>query len=284
MKAQLRTQFRKTIDKVRAELKIRGNSWRTIRNYSLYAEKFLLFTNKGLKKLKEDDVKLYLAHKMNNCSKATIQLICASIRFLFIEILKKETWKIKPPKKEKKIPNVFTKEEVERLIRKAPTYKTKLILSLLYSSGLRVSELCSLKIEDIDFQKNYGIVRNGKGGKDRIFILAPKLSKELIGYLDDRKESYLFLANGKDAPQTIRSIQKCVDKAKEHAGITKKGSCHTFRHSFATHLLEQGTDIRIIQELLGHSSISTTMIYAHVSPEQIKKVISPLELLGKVKA
>jgi integrase/recombinase XerD len=150
------------------------------------------------------------------------------------------------------------------------------MISLLYSSGLRVSELVKLKPQDVRFEESIGWVRQGKGGKDRMFLLSQQIGKELQDYLQKRENNFLF---SKEKPLTTRNIQKIVKKVREKAGIQKRVTPHTMRHSFATHLLEAGTDIRYIQSLLGHASLNTTQMYAHVSTEQLKKIKSPLDTL-----
>ena len=172
---------------------------------------------------------------------------------------------------------MLIKEEVRKLIDCAETKKSKLIISMLYSTGLRVSELVNLKREDINFEEKIGKVKKGKGSKDRIFTISENLCKDLNYYLQKRKDNkYIF---SKDKPLTTRNIQKIVKHLQSKAKINKKITPHTLRHSFATHLLEGGTDIRVIQSLLGHASLNTTQIYTHISTEQIKKVKNPLDNL-----
>ena len=150
-----------------------------------------------------------------------------------------------------------------------------LIIQLLYSSGLRVSEIVNLKPSDLDFNENIGWVRSGKGKKDRMFILSKKISKKLENFSKRFSDwNYIF---SKEKPLTTRNIQKIVQKTTEKAGIEKSVHPHTLRHSFATHLLENGVDIRKIQVLLGHASLTTTQIYAHVSSKELKKIKSPLD-------
>ena len=150
------------------------------------------------------------------------------------------------------------------------------MISLLYSSGLRVSELVNMKVQDIDFKECMGWVRRGKGSKDRMIVLSEGLVKDIEAYLKDRNYTYLF---SKEKPLTTRNIQKIMVGLRKRTGIQKKITPHTLMHSFATHLLEQGNDIRIIQAMLGHSSLNTTQIYTHISGEQLKKVKNPLDLL-----
>jgi integrase/recombinase XerD len=264
------------VEKLRTELKIRGFSPLTARNYSFFVDKFLKRIGKNACDVNSDDVKLYLSEMFDTKSKNTIMLAAAALRFFYEEILKKDFEDIKMPKKENKLPEVLTKDEVKLLINSCDNEKSRLMLSMLYSSGLRVSELVNLKVNDINLNENIGWVRKGKGNKDRLFAVSPQLVSDIKDYLKDRGNNYIF---SKDKPLTTRNIQKIIKATKTRAGINKKVTPHTLRHSFATHLLENGTDIRIIQALLGHSNLNTTQIYAHVSSEQIKKVQNPLDSL-----
>ena len=265
------------IDKLKTELKLRGFSPLTVRNYGFFVNKFLLKQDKEVEQLTEDDAKAYLAEMFDTKSKNTIMLAAASLKFLYTEVLKKDFSKIKLPKKDRSLPEVLTKEEVKSLINAADNEKSRLIISLLYSAGLRVSELVNLKVDDINWEDKTGWVRRGKGGKDRIIMMSDTLMKDVQAYLAGREHKYIF---SKEEPLTTRNIQKIILGTKKRAGINKKVTPHTLRHSFATHLLENGTDIRVIQAMLGHSSLSTTQVYTHISSEQIRKVVNPLDSLG----
>jgi len=267
-----------TIEKLRTELKLRGFSPLTARNYSFFVKKMLQSSGKKAEDLTEEDARAYLAKMFDTKSKNTIMLAAAALKFYYAEILGKEMGNIKVPKKDKALPEVLTKDEVKKLIGSTDNTKSRLIISLLYSSGLRVSELVNLKVGDLNLDENTGWVRKGKGSKDRLFALSQSLCQELKNYLEGRENSYIF---SKNKPLTTRNIQKIIKGTKERAGIGKKVTPHTLRHSFATHLLEQGTDIRIIQQMLGHSSLSTTQLYTHISSEQIKKVANPLDVLNQ---
>lgn len=263
-----------SVEKLKTELKLRGFSPLTARNYSFFVQKMLNRVGKNAVDLTEDDAKMYLAEMFDTKSKNTIMLAAAALKFYYSEILGKEMGNIKIPKKDKTLPEVLSKDEVKKLIESTDNVKSRLIVSLLYSSGLRVSELVNLKVSDLNLDENTGWVRRGKGSKDRLFAVSQNLAEEIREYLKERPNQYLF---SKDKPLTTRNIQKIIKGTKQRAGITKKVTPHTLRHSFATHLLEQGTDIRIIQSMLGHSSLSTTQVYTHVSNEQIKKVANPLD-------
>jgi integrase/recombinase XerD len=266
------------INKLKSELKIRGFSPLTVRNYTFFVDKFLIKTKKKSKDLNENDVKKFLSDMFDTKSKNTIMLAAASLKFFFLEVLKKEFANIPLPKKEKRLPEVLTKEEVRNLIESTDTVKSRLMVSLLYSTGLRVSEIVNLKVEDLNLKEKTGWVRKGKGSKDRLFVLSGDLSQEIDEYLRTRGKENVYVFS-KTKPLTTRNIQKIIKGTKDRAGINKKVTPHTLRHSFATHLLEQGIDIRIIQAMLGHSSLSTTQVYTHVSSEQLMKVKNPLDVL-----
>lgn len=260
------------------EIKIAKLSPYTLRNYINFNKQLLLNSNKSPDQIDSYDVKTFLADKMNNKASSSTILFLASIKFAYSTILQKDpTSGIKRPKNEKKIPSVLSKEEVISLINSASTKKSKLIMQLLYSSGLRVSELVNLKPNDLNLEENTGWVRSGKGKKDRIFIISKKLSIKLKKYLEKRKHwKYVFSESN---PLTTRNIQKIIQKSAKKANINKNVHPHTLRHSYATHLLDSGVDLRKIQVTLGHSSIATTQIYTHVSSEQLKSIKNPLDEL-----
>ncbi len=265
------------IDNLKSELKLRGFSPLTVRNYSFFVEKFLEKNKKEAKDLNENDAKLFLSELIDTKSKNTVMLAAASLKFFYTEILKKEFSQVKMPKKERRLPEVLTKDEVKKLIDCAETEKSRLIIALLYSSGLRVSELVNLSVRDLNLSENSGWVRRGKGSKDRLFMISPNLAKDIDEYLKNKADNkYIF---SKDKPLTTRNIQKIIKGTKTRAEINKKVTPHTLRHCHATHLLESGVDIRIIQQILGHSSLNTTQLYTHISSEQLKKVQNPLDSL-----
>jgi integrase/recombinase XerD len=268
--------------KVETELKISKNSPYTIRNY-LYSNSSLLeFLNKKPEDIAEDDVKLFMAENLTQQSSSSIILFLAAVRYAYTALLKKDvTTGIKRPKKEKRIPSVLTKEEIKKILAAISNRKSKLMISVIYACGFRVSELVNLKIEDLDFNEKIGHVRQAKGRKDRIFNLPDFLIEDLKKQIEYQKKfNQLHLFTGPKGKLSCRNMQKIVKNACVKAGIEKDVHPHTFRHSFATHLLEDGVDIRIIQELLGHSSISTTEIYTHISTKQLKLVKSPIEFLN----
>ena len=182
------------------------------------------------------------------------------------------------PKRNKPIPEVLTAEEVKNLINSIHNYKHKLILKLLYGCGLRVSELVSLKKEDINFTESLIHIKLSKGRKDRFVKIPESIKEDLHKYLDLTLTNLVF-ESAKGGKLNTATIQKIVKDSAKKAGIKKHVHPHTLRHSFATHLLEQGTDLRLIQKLLGHSDIKTTQIYLSVSQQLIKNIKSPLDSL-----
>jgi integrase/recombinase XerD len=262
------------------ELKLRGFSAQTVKTYMRHNKLFLDYTKKEPRDVNEEDIRKYLAYVISDEKAAprSVALKKAALKFLYDELMKKGIVNLKTPKIPKSNPSVLTKEEIKALIEAAPRDKTRLIMELIYSSGLRVSECVTLKVNDLDLNSKIINVKSGKGNKDRITILSDAVVAELRRYILtlDKNEQYLF-PNSKGSNLSVRNIQKLIQKAAIKAGITKKTSPHVLRHSFATHLLEDGTDIRLIQELLGHSQLSTTQIYTHVSREQLSKIKSPLD-------
>tara|TARA_Y100000310_G_scaffold159627_1_gene159302 strand:- start:60541 stop:61362 length:822 start_codon:yes stop_codon:yes gene_type:complete len=273
--------MKEVLDKLTMELKLRGFSERTVEAYLLHNRKFLQYIKKDPNKVTEDEIKGYLADLISKkeLSLKTISLKKASLKFLFDEVLKMNIVNLKTPKVPRSIPVILTKEEVKRLIDSASRIKTKLIIKLLYSSGLRVSELTNLKINDLEFEEKIGWVRKGKGSKDRMFLLSDSLIIDIKNHLKTLSEDEIYLFPGKNTTLTPRNIQKIIETTGKKANIKKQVTPHKLRHSFATHLLSDGVDIRFIQSLLGHTNLNTTQIYTHVSGEQLKKIKSPLDNL-----
>ncbi len=267
--------------KLETELKIAKNSNHTIRNYLRFNKKLLEFLNKNPEHITGEDVKLYQAEKLTDKSSMTIILFLAAVKYAYDTILGKDiTSRIKRPKREKKIPAVLTKQEIKQLLNACSTKKSKLMLSMLYACGFRVSELLNLKINELDLNNKVGFVRSGKGNKDRVFNIPDFLEKKIKNQVKkqiENNEQYLF--TGPKGKLSNRNLQKIVKKAAKKADINKKVSPHTLRHSFATHLLDSGENLVVIQKLLGHENLETTQIYTHISQEQLKKVKSPIDSL-----
>lgn len=216
----------------------------------------------------------------NKLSSSYQNQIVNALKLFFSSILNKkiEIEKIHRPKREKKLPNVLSKEEVKMILNAHSNLKHKTMLSLIYSCGLRCGELLALQPVHIDSKRNIVLLNNSKGKKDRIVPLSPKILEILRAYYKVYKPiTYLFKGQTKGQPYDDRSLQQVLKQALKKTGITKPVTLHWLRHSYATHLLESGTDLRYIQELLGHNSSKTTEIYTHVSTKCIQHIKSPFD-------
>ena len=274
----LKEEVTKYTEKVKTELKLRGCSPRTIGSYLFFLKPFLELIQDP-KIIDIDQVKFFLASLIDKYSNKSRALAVSSLRFFFKRVVDRTDIfvKLEVPKKEKKLPIVLSVQEVKDLIDSINFAKSKIIIKMLYSSGLRVSELVNLTPKDLDFRQNMGWVRKGKGNKDRMFKIAESINKELQRYINENpKNKYLF---SEDKPMSPRNVQIIIKKAAKKANINKKVTPHTLRHSFATHLLENGENLLVIQQLLGHENLETTRIYTHISQDQIKNVKSPLDNL-----
>ncbi|MEK6480131.1 tyrosine-type recombinase/integrase [Catalinimonas sp. 4WD22] len=202
--------------------------------------------------------------------------------YYYEQILKRPRtyYQIDRPRKEYRLPVVLSKHEVGAILKQVRNRKHHAILSTIYASGLRISEVIRLKIKDIDSKRMVLVVRQGKGKKDRQVPLSKHLLQELRTYYQEyQPKDYLFEGE-KGGAYSKSSIQQIFRRAKKAVGIQKKATVHTLRHSYATHLLESGTDLRMIQVLLGHNSVKTTEIYTHVSQRYIQSVVSPFDTLS----
>lgn len=271
-----------SLDKLETELKIRGFSKKTVDAYLYHNKNFINFINKDPKAIDEYDAKKYMAYLISDrkLRPKSVNLILSSLKFFHKEIVQNQAFNaVKAPKVEKKIPTVLSKDEIRKLLEAVSNPKHRLLIEFMYSSGLRVSECVSLKLDDLDLAEKMGKIRHGKGNKERYIILSDNLIRHLNDYTAKKQDKGQFIFSVKGRPITIRQAQKVVKEAAKRAGIKKRVFCHALRSSFATHLLENGTDIRVIQELLGHSDLSTTQIYTKVSTQQLKKVKSPFDVL-----
>lgn len=254
----------------------------TIVTYSDALKSFLTFCNsKAIEDITNEDVIAYNNDYIlkNNFSSSYQNQIINALK-LFFKIIKDskiDIDKIHRPKREKTLPNVLSKEEVSRIIDLTVNIKHKTLLALIYSAGLRISEALSMRPEDIDSKRMLIHIKNAKGKKDRYTLLSERVLLLLREYYTIYKPKE-FLFEGQFGQQySNRAAQSILKDAVKRAGITKPVSLHTLRHSFATHLLESGTDLRYIQDLLGHSSPKTTMIYTHVSSSSLKKIKNPFD-------
>ena len=206
------------------------------------------------------------------------------LKFYYEQVLglEKKVYWLDRPRKEKRLPTVLSPQEVNDILWSISNNKHRCLVGLLYSSGLRVGELLSLRRQDIDFDRKQVFVR-GKGKKDRVSVMADRISAELLAYISEYAPNYWLFEGPKRTHYSSGSVGQIIKRACKKANIHKHVTAHTFRHSFATHLLEQGTDLRYIQTLLGHSSSKTTEIYTHVSNNALQNIKSPMDMLEQPK-
>jgi len=269
-----------SLSKLETELKLKGFSPETIKAYLIHNQHFLDFIQKDVEEIEEDDVKKYLAYLMSEkeLKPASVSLIISALKFFYGKILKKDILKdISSPKAERKLPVVLSRREIVALMDAISNPKHRLIIELMLSSGLRVSECVSIKKTDIDLDEKMITIHGGKGRKDRVTILSDTTAERILAFIKGNFSESVYLFPSKDGHVSVKLAQKIIKQAAERAGIKKNIFCHALRSSFATHLLENGTDIRLIQVLLGHADLSTTQVYTKVSTEQIKKIRSPLD-------
>ena len=237
-------------------------------------------------KLSKDDVQSYLLYLMEDRELAwsSCNVIVSGLKFFYNETLEDKSKKltIPPRKKQNKLPQILSVEEIEHLLNCAPNPKHRVLLMTAYSAGLRVSEIVALKPVHIEKDRKLIRVEQGKGNKDRYTLLSDRLLKELVKYWRMYKPGIWFFPQARDQtkPMDISSAQRIFYSVKKRSGITKCKGIHTLRHCFATHLLESGTDIRIIQMLMGHKALATTMKYLQVSKAKLGQIKSPLDMIG----
>ncbi|HPV57690.1 MAG TPA: site-specific integrase, partial [Tenuifilaceae bacterium] len=261
----------------------RRYSENTIKTYVNLVETFLGYMgNKPVSEMTNDDVVNYVYNHIvgRGYSFAHQNQTVSALKLFFSEVGKSkiDIDKIRRPRSEHKLPNVLSKEEIKRIITAPQNIKHRTMLSLIYACGLRRSELIELKPNSIDSKRNLLIVRQSKGNKDRVVPLSAKTIEMLRDYYKMYKPK-VWLFEGQEAGEqyTAGSLQKVLKYATQKAGVRKPVTLHWLRHSYATHLLESGTDLRYIQELLGHKNSKTTEIYTHVSTQSIQKIKSPFD-------
>lgn len=271
------------IEKFKQWLLSKRYSPSTIKTYSEALKSFLIFyREKPIAEITNEDVIIYNNEYIlkNNLSASYQNQIVNSIKLFFqtIRETKMLVDKIHRPKRAKLLPNVLSKEEIKLILHAHSNIKHKMMLSLIYSCGLRCGELLALKPVHIDSKRNIVLLKNAKGQKDRIVPLSPFILEMLRDYFKIYKpKTYLFEGQNAGELYSEKSLQSVLKQALQKAKITKPATLHWLRHSYATHLLESGTDLRYIQELLGHSSSKTTEIYTHVSTKSIQQIKSPFD-------
>jgi len=263
------------------DLKLRNYSDRTIYSYVGAIIRLSKFCGRCPSQITPDEIKGYLEQGyMSGRSMSWGNIVLSACNQLYRDTLDQpdKVMRLKRPRLPRKLPVVMSVDEVRQFLMGIKNMKHRLYMMTVYSAGLRSGEARHLQIGDVDSARMRLIIRNGKGGKDREVVLSHRLLEDLRGYVRAyTPERYLFYGRSKDRPLSARSVANVFTRRLVEMGLEKRASIHTLRHSFATHLMDRGTDIRMVQNLLGHSSVKTTMLYCHLSQDRYKQVRSPLD-------
>lgn len=266
------------LQKTEIELKIRNYSPRTIEAYLACLKDYFEYKQTNLDKLDQDNIRQYLLKKQDkNYSPQTINLYLNAIKFFYHDIIRStEPINIRFAKRNKELPVVLSRAEIQKLLSVVKNAKHQLLLSLAYGAGLRVSEAINLRIKDLNLEELTIHLKQAKGKKDRLTLIPEKLVNDLRNIIAGKAANDYVFASERGGKLTERTAQAVFEKALRLADIKKEATFHSLRHSFATHLLENGTDVRYVQELLGHANIRTTQIYTHVTNPALRNIKSPL--------
>jgi len=270
-------QMENYLNMVKNELLLRNYSRQTIKAYLSCLKNYFLYKKTSFESMDIDNIRKFLIAKHEIYAPQTVNLYLNSIKFFYRETLRIKTpIPIKFAKRNKSLPTVLSREEVELIIDSTKNSKHKLLLSLAYGAGLRVSEVINLKVKDLDFSNNYIHIKESKNKKDRITLLPEKLTNSLKNLIAGKEMNDIVFFSERGGKLSTRTAQKIFENSLKIVSVKKNATFHSLRHSFATHLLENGTDIRYIQSLLGHANIKTTQIYTKVTNFGLKNIKSPL--------
>lgn len=278
-------RYESAVTALEQTLMLKRYSWRTVKNYKNCFRQFIRYYDAFKpSQISRQQINEYLLMliKERNVSVSHQSQVMSAIKMFYSNVVEQES-KVAglfQPKKPQKLPKVFTEEEVSALLRSVDNLKHRCILMLIYSAGLRLGELIALRLADIQPQNSRLFVRSGKGDKDRCTILSDKAYQHLKEYLELFQPIEWVFEGPSGGPYSERSVQEIFVQAKRRSMVNPQATVHTLRHSFATHLLEKGVDLRYIQELLGHSSSKTTEIYTHITHKGWNKIKSPLDSLS----
>lgn len=271
-------------EKMKERMELRGFAISTQRTYLMHLRHFANHFKLPFSEMNYDHVRDFLLHviKVKKLSSEYINSSYSAIRFLYESVFERD-WNMKHIprlKSKRKLPVVLSKEEINKILKDVSYLKHKAMIVTAYSAGLRVSEVSRLKVHDIDSENMQIFIRQGKGNKDRFALLSKNTLNLLRNYykqLHPKNTDWLFPGQNPSNPISTRTIQSSFKDAVKKAGITKKVSPHTLRHSFATHLVEQGTNLIIVKDLLGHEKLETTMLYIHLAKKDILNTHSPFD-------
>lgn len=272
-------QLQELLGKIEDELRLRNYSRKTIKSYSSCLAEYFRFIKVASKDPDVTKIKEYLLTKQAcGQSSQTINVHLHAIKYFHQEICKSSVpINIKFTKTASKLPIVLSRSEIEKILNTISNKKHHLLISLSYSAGFRISEATNLKIKDIDIDELTIHIKGAKGNKDRITIIAEKIKPALFELIAGRDLNEHVFTSNRGGKLTERTAQKVFENALKKAEIQKEATFHSLRHSFATHLLENGVDVRYVQELLGHANIRTTQLYTKVTNPAIRKIKSPLD-------
>lgn len=260
------------------DLRIRGMSPRTIKSYLAATKEYFEWKQDDLENSDTENIRDFLAHKEKcGAGPSTRNLSLNAIKYFYRDVLKKEnTINILAAKEAKSLPVVLSRKEINSMLEATQNLKHRVLLALAYGAGLRVSEAISVKVGDIDLEECIIHVKQAKGNKDRITVLSHKVIPDLRTLISGRSSNEFIFISERGGKLAQRTAQKIFESAIKKAGIQKGATFHSLRHSFATHLIENGVDIRYVQELLGHANIRTTQRYTQVTNPILKRILSPL--------
>jgi site-specific recombinase XerD len=278
-------KYQTTLDRYASVMLLQKYGWSTIRSYVGKFAKFMSnFEKHNLDDLSASDANKFLTEiSKRNVSESLLNVYLSAIKFYYEKVAYRSDFnleRLKRPKKGRYLPVILSEQEVDRLLRSLKNLKHIALVYLIYSGGMRLGEVLSIRLKDIMWDRNQVLVKGGKGNKDRMTLLSQTLKQVLQNYFDEYQPKYwLFEGQDRTGPYSASSVQKIIRSAAQNAGIQRKVTPHTLRHCFATHLLDRGTDVRFIQELLGHKNIQTTLIYTHVTTRSLENIVSPLDRL-----
>lgn len=266
------------LHKTERELKIKNYSSRTLKTYLYGLKEYFSFKGDNFTELDQENIRDFLLHcEKKRTSPQSRNLFLNAIKFYYRNVVKNsQKIEIQSAKKPKSLPTVLSRSEIHEILEIVKNAKHKLLLSLAYGAGLRVSEAIALKVQDLDFEELMVYIKQAKGQKDRISIMPERLVNSLKNLVAGKIATDFVFASEQGGKLAARTVQKVFENALRDTAVKKDATFHSLRHSFATHLLENGTDMRYVQELLGHSNIRTTQIYTLVTNPKLKNIRSPL--------